>query len=144
MVNYLFTPHCTSTLTYVDCRITFCFHLQISGITGYAANNSRALQRRRSSVSEYVKSQDEEDEEASGDARPGRVIRHPSKRRLRKHVLRQESYEAVSPQFYFSHHEVLPQHARSSAPSGCRTNAHARRAASLDQYLDMNCHEGHV
>lgn len=81
-------------------------------------------------MSEYVKSQDEEEEEMGGT----RVKRQNSRRRVRKHVLRQESYEdRLSPQFYFSHHEVL-----GGAP-GCRGNAHARRAASLDQYLDMNC-----
>lgn len=80
-------------------------------------------------MSEYVKSQDEEEE--AGDSH---VIRHPSRRRIRKHVLRQESYEdRHSPQYYFNHHEVI------RGAAGCRSNAHARRAASLDQYLDMNC-----
>ena len=86
------------------------FNVQISasGITGYAANNSRALDRRRSSVSEYVLSQDEEEEEV-------RLSRQPSRRKVRRHVLTQENYEATE---------------------GCR--AVARRAASLDQYLDMD------
>ena len=34
-------------------------------VSGYAANNSRALERRRSSVSEYVFSQDEEENSGS-------------------------------------------------------------------------------
>ena len=107
--------------------------LQISGITGYASNNSRALQRRRSSVSEYVKSQDEEDDTST------RVVRHPSKRRLRKHVLRQESYEDRSPLYYFNHSDVL----RDSGVCCSNAHVHARRAASLDQYLDMNCPDHH-
>ena len=87
-------------------------------------------------MSECVKSQDEED--LSGDTChvvSTRVVRHPSHRRLRKHVLRQESYEEKSPKFYFSKSDVVR--------GGCCSNAHARRAASLDQYLDMNCPHPH-
>ena len=46
--------------------MTFLFQISASSITGYAANNSRALERRRSSVSEYVLSQDEEDSGETG------------------------------------------------------------------------------
>ena len=89
-------------------------------------------------MSEYVKSQDEEDVSDSRGHVSTRVIRHPSRRRLRKHVLRQESYEDRSPQYYFNPSDVV----RAGA-GGCCGNAHARRAASLDQYLDMNCPHSH-
>ena len=55
--------------------------------------------------------------------------------KLRKHVLRQESYEDRSPQFYFDPSDII----RSADVGGCRGVVSTRRAASLDQYLDMNC-----
>lgn len=61
--------------------------------------------------------------------------RDPASQRLRKHVLRQESYEERSPQYYFDHSDVVG----CSGVRGCRNVISARRAASLDQYLDMNC-----
>ena len=66
-------------------------------------------------MSEYVLSQDEEE----GGERL-RLGRQPSKKKVRKHVLTQERYEA-----------------------GEGTRAVTRRAASLDQYLDMDCTHRH-
>ena len=96
---------------YPDIKFLCSPQISGSGITGYAANNSRALERRRSSVSEYVLSQDEE--EVGERVRLGR---QPSKKKVRRHVLTQESYETSE-----------------------RVRAGTRRAASLDQYLDMDC-----
>ena len=61
--------------------------------------------------------------------------RDSANQRLRKHVLRQESYEERSPQYYFDHSDVVG----CSGVRGCRNVISTRRAASLDQYLDMNC-----
>ena len=109
-------------------------------------------------MSEYV-TQDEDDEPGSGGARVRKLRKHVLRlnnadqseterqtgahkterqsggHKLRKHVLRQESYEDRSPQFYFDPSDII----RSADVGGCRGVVSTRRAASLDQYLDMNC-----
>ena len=94
--------------------------------------------------------QDEDDEPGSGGARVRKLRKHVLRlnnadqseterqtggHKLRKHVLRQESYEDRSPQFYFDPSDII----RSADVGGCRGVVSTRRAASLDQYLDMNC-----
>ena len=97
---------------------------QISGVvSGYAANNSRALQRRRSSVSEYVLSQDEQEASPSSSASTNTNTSSGRRRRrkVRRHVLTQESYESVSP-----------------VGSEAYTVGRTRRTSSLDKHSNLN------
>ena len=93
-------------------------------VSGYAANNSRALQRRRSSVSEYVLSQDEQEASPSSSASTNTNTSSGRRRRrkVRRHVLTQESYESVSP---------VGSEAYSSV-------GRTRRTSSLDKHSNLN------
>ena len=97
---------------------------QPSWIRGYASNNSRALQRRRSSVTEYVKSS-EEGEGGSAASKPRGVSKSLSHQDNMKYV-QQEQFQ---PKLYI-HQEIMKSPKVSVAP------------IAGGPYLDMECGRG--
>jgi len=113
---------------------------KISDITGYAANNSRALQRRRSSVTEYVGlSIDLKDKTIQGIQKNASIdkslLRKSSRAKLSIHK-HQENLKRKQTWLVDGDHEQSDENDEKityflrSVPS---------RANSIEQYLDMNC-----
>ena len=103
--------------------------LQPSWIRGYASNNSRALQRRRSSVTEYVKSSEEVEggsAQLSTTSRPRGVTKSLSHQENLKYIQEERS----RPELYSQREIPL------SAVSVART------LSCGGPYLDMECGRG--
>ena len=109
---------------------------QVSDITGYASNNSRALQRRRSSVSEYVGMSLESKDPCRKGIQESEYLNSPlksSSSRLKKPT---NQYEILQRNFSG---ENLKQRDVDVESTVVIRRRFAHRAPSLDQYLDMDC-----
>ena len=110
--------------------------LQVSDITGYASNNSRALQRRRSSVSEYVGMSLESKDPHRQGIQESEYLNSPLKPSSRRLKNTTHQHEILQRNFSGDNQKQRDGDVENTVVIRRRF---AHRAPSIDQYLDMDC-----